>query len=78
MTYGGIVSNGGVVLEGAKPVDGTVVEVTPVVERTKPHAAESLAEQPAFGIWRDRSDLPADSASAARVLRERAERRGHD
>jgi hypothetical protein len=30
MTYRGIVSNGVVVLEGDKPGDGTVVEVTPV------------------------------------------------
>jgi hypothetical protein len=32
MTYRGIVSNGVVVLEGKKPVEGTVVEVTPVDE----------------------------------------------
>ena len=30
MTYRGIVSNGVVVLEGPKPVEGTLVEVTPV------------------------------------------------
>jgi len=33
MTYRGIVSNGVVVLDGEKPRDGTVVEVTPVNER---------------------------------------------
>jgi hypothetical protein len=69
MTYRGVVSNGVVVLEGEKPEEGTIVEVTPV-----PPTVKSLAELPAFGMWRDRTDLPADSAEAARVLRERAER----
>lgn len=80
MTYRGIVSNGVIVLEGEKPAEGTVVEVTPVAAATgevEPHV-ESLADLPAFGMWRDRTDLPADSAEAARVLRERAERRAHD
>jgi hypothetical protein len=30
MTYRGVVSNGVVVLEGETPVEGTVVEVTPI------------------------------------------------
>ena len=79
MTYRGIVSNGVVVLEGEKPAEGTVVEITPVMVVTQTsQPVESLADLPAFGIWRDRTDLPADSAEAVRVLRERAERRAHD
>jgi hypothetical protein len=80
MTYRGIVSNGVIVLEGEKPAEGTVVEVTPVMGSTAGNEpdVESLADLPAFGLWRDRTDLPADSAEAARVLRERAERRAHD
>ncbi len=35
MTYRGIVSNGVVVLDGDKPAEGTVVEITPVAEETK-------------------------------------------
>jgi hypothetical protein len=31
----------------------------------------------AAGIWKDRADLPEDSAQAAQVLRERATRREH-
>jgi hypothetical protein len=73
MTYRGVVVNGVVVIDGEKPEEGTVVEVTPV-----PKEIKSLAELPAFGMWRDRTDLPADSAEAAAELRRRAERRAND
>lgn len=73
MTYRGIVSNGVVVLEGEKPADGTIVEVTPV-----PPPIKSLADLPAFGIWRDRTDLPQDSSEASNELRRRMMRRGHE
>ena len=80
MTYRGIVSNGVVVLEGEKPAEGTVVEVTPVAAASSRAGADegNLADLPAFGMWRDRTDLPMDSGEAERVLRERAERRAHD
>ena len=67
MTYRGIVSNGIVVIEGEKPVDGTVVEIVPVNKMPE--------DLPGFGMWRDRTDLPHDSAEASRVLRERIEGR---
>jgi hypothetical protein len=73
MTYRGTVKNGVVVIDGEKPADGTVVEITPV-----PQEVKSLADLPAFGMWRDRTDLPQDSAEAAAELRRRAERRAHD
>jgi hypothetical protein len=73
MTYRGIVTNGVVVLEGEKPAEGTVVEVTPV-----PPLIKSLAELPAFGMWRDRTDLPQDSAEASNELPRRMMRRGHE
>jgi hypothetical protein len=76
MTYRGIVRNGVVVLEGEKPADGTIVEVTPIPNvMSTPQHAGSLADHPAFGIWRDRTDLPEDPAEASRVLRERMTRR---
>jgi len=70
MTYRGIVSNGVVVLEGEKPAEGTVVEVTPVTS-----LPESFRDLPGFGIWRDRTDIPEDSAEAARVLGDNLMRR---
>jgi hypothetical protein len=73
MTYRGIVSNGVVVLEGEKPPEGTVVEITPVVP-----APKSFAELPGFGIWRDRTDLPEDSAEASKVLGEQLMRRSDE
>ena len=81
MTYRGVVNNGVVVLEGDKPAEGTVVEVTPVVPSTpKPPSPQqhiqSLADLPAFGMWRDRTDLPRDSAEASDELRRRMMRRG--
>jgi len=30
-----------------------------------------IAAHPALGIWKDRSDLPADSVDASKLLRER-------
>ncbi len=71
MTYKGRVTNGVVVLEGEKPEEGTLVEVMPV-----PKTIEDLSHHPAFGIWRDRTDLPEDSGDASLKLRAEAERRG--
>ena len=70
MTYRGIISKGTVVLqdEAALP-DGTFVEVTPVSD-----AADNLGQLPAFGIWRDRSDL-GDAAEASLKLRKLVELR---
>ena len=71
MTYRGKMVDGVVVIDGDKPADGTVVEITPLPEEIK-----SLADLPAFGMWRDRTDLPLDSADVADELRRRATRRG--
>ncbi len=76
MTYRRIVSNGVVVLEGEKPAEGTVVEVTPV--RTAAVAPATLADHPAIGIWKDRTDLPEDSVEASKILRERMIRRADE
>ncbi len=70
MRYRGIVSNGVVVLEGEKPSDGTIVEVTPLELST-----DRPADHPAIGIWKDRTDLPADPVEASKLLRERLMRR---
>jgi hypothetical protein len=70
MTYRGKVSNGVVVLDGATPPEGTVVEVTPLGVGTS-----DITDHPAVGIWKNRTDLPEDSAEASRVLRERMMRR---
>jgi len=74
MTYRGIVKNGSVVLED-QPVlpEGTVVDVTPVKA-----SATSFSEQPAFGMWRDRKDLPQDPGAASLELRSRLGRRTDD
>lgn len=72
MTYRGIVSNGVVVIEGEKPADGTVVEVTTV------DASRDLANHPAIGIWKDRSDLPQDPVEASKVLRQRLMQRSDE
>ncbi len=71
MTYHGIVSNGIVVIEGEKPAEGTVVEIVPVNP-----TRDELQNDPAFGIWRDRTDLPEDSGEASLELRRRAQLRG--
>ena len=76
MTYRGVVSNGVVVLEGAKPKEGTVVFVTPV--EPKPPRQGNAAGHPAIGIWKDRTDLPADAVEASRVLRQRLMRRADE
>lgn len=76
MTYRGIVNNGVVVLEGGSPGDGTVVEVTPVDEAVL--ARGGLADHPAVGIWKDRTDLPADTVEASKLLRERLMRRADE
>ena len=47
------------------------VEVTPV-----PAEVKDLADLPAFGMWRDRTDLPQDGAEASNELRRRMMRRG--
>lgn len=70
MTYRGIVANGVVVLQGARPEDGTIVEVFPI-DAPQP----STAALPAFGLWRDRVGM-TDSANASRELRAKVER--HD
>ena len=76
MTYRGVVSNGVVVLEGPKPVEGTVVRVTPLNEPAAP--ARSLADHPAIGMWKDRSDLPDDPVEASKILRQRLMRRADE
>jgi hypothetical protein len=73
MTYRGIVSNGVIVMKGKKPREGTVVEVTPLTQRASQEP--SPAEHPAIGIWKDRTDLPEDSAEASKILRQRLMRR---
>ena len=75
MTYRGIVSNGVVVLEGAKPIDGTIVKVTPLDDST---GAQGPAAHPAIGIWKDRQDLPADPVEASKALRQKLMRRLDD
>lgn len=76
MIYRGIVTNGVVVLEGEKPVEGTVVEVTPLEESA--HPARGVSEHPAIGIWKDRADLPADPVEASKMLRQRLMRRADE
>ena len=71
MTYRGVVSNGVVLINGDKPADGTVVDVTPVGQE----ASTDLATHPAIGVWKDRSDLPDDPAEASKRLREKLMKR---
>jgi hypothetical protein len=73
MTYRGTMKNGVVVIEGEKPADGTLVEITPL-----PPQIKSLEDHPAFGMWRDRTDLPQDGAEASNELRRRMMRRGNE
>jgi hypothetical protein len=73
MTYRGTMRNGVVVIEGEKPADGTLVEITPL-----PPQIKSLEDHPAFGMWRDRTDLPQDGAEASNELRRRMMRRGNE
>jgi hypothetical protein len=65
MSYRGHVQGNVVVLEGETPRDGTPVIVTPVENPA------ALTSHPAFGIWKDRTDLPDDAVAASRLLRER-------
>jgi hypothetical protein len=68
--------HGVVVLEGDRPPDGTVVDVTPATDSAIPPSPPApVAEHPALGIWEGRDDLPDDSVEASRVLRERLMRR---
>ena len=76
MTYRGIVSNGVVLLEGDKPVEGTIVEVTPLDESGSP--TRGLADHPAVGMWKDRTDLPGDAVEASKVLRQKLMRRADE
>jgi hypothetical protein len=73
MTYRGIMSNGVVILDGEKPLEGTVVQVTPLPDSNG--IPSNLADDPAIGIWKDRTDLPEDAAEAAKVLGQRLMRR---
>ena len=66
MVYRGRVTAGVVVLEGEPPLEGTLVEVIPVKEDAANRP--SLASHPAAGIWKDRTDLAADSSEATRQL----------
>ena len=67
MTYRGVVNNGVVLIDGDKPADGTIVEVTPI------HGGDStdLSTHPAVGIWKDRTDLPDDPVQVSKLLGER-------
>lgn len=73
MTYRGRMDHGVVVLEGDKPADGTLVEVTPLSQPQS--TGEGPASHPALGMWKDRADLPDDSVEASRVLRRKLMRR---
>jgi hypothetical protein len=73
MTYRGIVSNGVVVLEGEKPLEGTVVEVTTLDQSVAQVGAP--ASHPAIGLWKDRTDLPDNVIKESKVLRQRLTRR---
>ena len=70
MTYRGRMDRGVVVLDGDKPVDGTLVEVTPLEQ-----GGNGLADHPALGMWKDREDLPDDPVEASKVLRQKLMRR---
>lgn len=68
MRYTGRVRNGVVLLDDGTPLpEGARVEVFTVSE-------EGPVSLPAFGLWRDRSDM-TDSAEASLSLRRATERR---
>lgn len=70
MAIRGIVSNGVVVLDPpARLPDGTQVEVSPL-----PPEPTTDRRLPAFGIWKDRTDI-SDSHAYARDLRVSTEQR---
>ena len=66
MTYRGIVTNGVVVLDGPKPVNGTIVEVSPVAadefwqSRTREELAQSQGVRPLM-MQRDLRNLAGRS-----------------
>lgn len=71
MTYRGVVQNGVVVLNKGRALpDGTVVEVAPIEEN-----GNSFETHPAFGIWRDRTDM-TDPVEASRRHRASIEHEG--
>ncbi|MDB5172739.1 MAG: hypothetical protein JWN51_1512 [Phycisphaerales bacterium] len=76
MTYRGVVSNGVIVLEGGQPAEGAIVEVTPVDESAA--RARNVADHPAIGIWKDRTDLPEEAVEASKALRQRLMRRADE
>jgi hypothetical protein len=81
MVYRGRMDHGVVVLEGERPPDGTWVEVTPAADpAANPSAvtAGPIADHPAPGLWKDRTDLPDDAVEASEVLREGLMRRTDD
>src|SRR4051812_31753037 len=51
MTYRGRMDHGVVVLEGERPPDGTVVEVTPVRQPAPATVGPGLATHAALGMW---------------------------
>jgi hypothetical protein len=74
MSYRGTVKNGVVVLEpGAQLQEGSTVEVVAIEPASKP-LAPATGDLPAFGLWRDRRDIP-DSAKASLDLRRQMEHR---
>jgi hypothetical protein len=68
--------HGVVVLEGDRPADGTIVEVTPVAQQ--PASAAGVAGHPALGMWKDRTDLPDDPVEASKLLRQKLMRRADE
>jgi hypothetical protein len=74
MTYRGRMDHGVVVLDGERPADGTLVEVTPLEQQTTADGT-GLANHPALGMWKDRKDLPDDPVEASKMLRQKLMRR---
>ncbi len=66
MIYKGKVSAGVVILEGDPPRDGTLVQVSILEDQAV--QPPTLADHPAVGIWKDRTDLSQDAADAKRQL----------
>jgi hypothetical protein len=73
MTFRGTFQQGVIVLaDGQKLEEGQEVVVLPLQSATVPAPQEEL---PGFGLWRDRTDLPEDSAEAGEMLRRMTEER---
>jgi hypothetical protein len=68
-------SNGVVEFQGPKPPEGTVVEVTAV---NRACSDGNLSDDPAIGIWKDRTDLPQDASEAAKELGKRLMQRADE